>query len=156
MGEIVEEFHGKVSCIRRAGSANVDMVRWQGVMSRFAWLAVVAMIGCSSAAKPVPEPARLTPVTPDAAPAVTAADPPEPTAPLADCAFTRTVFCVTGEPTLTALQPSPFEWCPRTQPARQESVVPQDAQFSAAETRQRRASSEGACCYVEFSTMACD
>jgi hypothetical protein len=127
-------------------------------------IAMAVLVACSSSPKPTPKPAPAQPGQPaqhepepppyDVAPI--AEDPPEPTAPQAECAFARSVFCVTGQPTRTALQPSPFEWCTRTQPPRQQSVVPYDAQFSAGETRAHRATEPAACCYVEFSTMACD
>ena len=131
---------------------------------RWAWV-VIATMGCSSSPKPAPvgaahAPAQAQAHEPDQPPpydiAPVAEDPPEPTAPVVECAFDRTVFCVTGQPTRTALQPAPFERCARTQAARKPSVVAYDAQFSAGETRARRETEPAACCYVEFSATACD
>jgi len=100
--------------------------------------------------------AGVPPVVGDAGtPAGDHPDPPEPTAPQLECKFTRSTFCIAGQPTITALQPSPFEYCARTQPARAESLIAGEAQFSAAETRAKRATQADACCYIEFSTHAC-
>lgn len=138
-------------------------------MTRWLALATTLVLGCSSP-QPRPRPSAGTaaprvatgvdagvaapPIIDAAQPRV--GDPPEPAAPVADCAFTRTVFCTKGIPTRTARQPSPFQWCEPTQPARGSSVVKQEARFSALETRARRVTQPDACCYVEFSTMACD
>jgi len=67
------------------------------------------------------------------------------------------VFCQPGTPTLTALQPSPFEWCARTAAARADGGVGPRVtpQFSAAETRAHRAGDPDACCYVEFVARLC-
>src|SRR5262245_52051143 len=123
------------------------------------WLVLIAVAcGCRSTG----EPARAAPerstaaATAPARPAAADAGAGEPKAPEVECLFARSVFCIDGTPTLTALQPPPFQWCPRTQNARQPSIYALDAQFSPAETRARRAAEAQACCYVEFSTMACD
>lgn len=114
-----------------------------------ATIATVMLMACSSSPKPAPaEAAPAAAHEPDPPPpydvAPVAEDPPEPTAPQAECAFDRSVFCVTAQQ------------CAPTQPARKQSVVPYDAQLSAAETRTHRATEPAACCYVEFTATACD
>ena len=116
---------------------------------------VVMLVACSSPRDPV-RPAVPGDAAATADAAVAPDDPPEPKAPVVECAFERSVFCVAGLPTRTALQKSPFEWCSRTQPAREQSFYKLDAQFSAVETRARRKTQVDACCYVDFFTRACD
>jgi hypothetical protein len=119
------------------------------------WLFVIA-IGCGGTAEPVrPTPAQPV-VAVDAAATPEPDDPPEPKAPIVECAFERSVFCVEGVPTRVALQRPPFHWCRTTQPAREQSFYKLDAQFSAVETRDRRKTDAEACCYVDFFTRACD
>jgi len=129
------------------------------------WL-VVIVVACSSPR----EPARPTSVPADAAVvrdgftaeaavapmASEPGDPAEPKPPEVECVFEHHVFCVPGPPTRTAMQPSPFEWCSRTQPSREQSVYQLDAQFSAAFTRARRRTQADACCYIDYFTRACD
>jgi hypothetical protein len=93
----------------------------------------------------------------DPKPTAVAGDPPEPVAPQIECDIRREVHCHAVAGVLTAMQPSPFELCAKTAPAMSSSLVPDmTAHFSAAETRAARKREPSACCYVEFTTMACD
>jgi hypothetical protein len=58
----------------------------------------------------------------------------------------------------TALQRSPFHWCPRTLAAVSTgSLYPvAEAAFSPRATRASRVRDPEACCYVEFVATACD
>ncbi|HUJ58281.1 MAG TPA: hypothetical protein VLX92_07305 [Kofleriaceae bacterium] len=131
-------------------------------MVRLVWLvALIAACDAGRHTEPVAPvavaPARVAadaaPVPTDAAPA----DPPEPTQPQLECAFQRRVQCQRGTPTRTALQQSPFEWCPSELPVARKPFYGGDTlRFSAAETRNARRLDHDACCYVEFVATACD
>jgi hypothetical protein len=83
--------------------------------------------------------------------------PDEPEAPRLECLFARHVRCIDVAPTRTALQPTPFEWCPKTIPRSVPEPVDPEAHFSPCETRaeRQRAASDMRCCYVEFAMGAC-
>jgi hypothetical protein len=137
--------------------------------------AILVLCACSSGHDPAPPAPRTPGSTPHAidaaapldattaklsdastALATVAGDPPEPTAPQLECAFERLVTCEPGQPTRTALQRSPFEWCATSHPVAKPFYPGHARVFSAAETRRARAGQPGACCYVEFRATACD
>jgi hypothetical protein len=93
---------------------------------------------------------------------------PEPAPPPDDCAFTSEVRCFPPSPTTAAWQMAPFSGCPRTVPrwSQESDLVSDVPSFSRAWTQRERlrqagrtcgvTPDDGPCCYVQFSTRACD
>jgi len=101
---------------------------------------IVLLVACSSPSKPAPvaKPADAATVEP-------IFEAPEPKPPEIECSFSQSEFCVAGPK------------CAATQPARHpDPSIKLEAQYSTAKTRAKRATDPTACCYIEFSTEACD
>jgi hypothetical protein len=106
------------------------------------WL-VTVLFACSSTS--------VAPTTPPGP------GPVEPAAPVIECdVHPEPVHCEPGHPTRTALQPSPYPWCAREKPGSKHALGGTGRLFSAAETKVARAKDPAACCYLEWTWMACD
>jgi hypothetical protein len=94
---------------------------------------------------------------------------PEPQAPQLECVFRREVRCIEPRPVRSAWQLPPFTACPRTIPRWQQDrslAGGASALFSRKETRKARLTKlatgcgptpdSGVCCYVQFTSTACD
>jgi len=91
---------------------------------------------------------------------------PEPVQPAVECSFSRNLRCVPPSPTRSAWQMAPFSQCPRTIDRWSSDLFHAKPAFSRKETRAHRLAIAkkgctattplGPCCYVQFSTEACD
>lgn len=121
---------------------------------------LVVLVACSHPAAPADRaPVGSATVAPaDAHEGAIAGDPPEPTAPVVECAFDRRVRCMPALANDRPYQQPPFEGCPATRPRAVKDIAFPDAksQFSAVETRAARTKTPGVCCYIDFVATACD
>ena len=145
--------------VHHAGEAAVRLVE---AMSKSSPLAAVAREVASRRSERASQP-ELTVARVAGCPPPEGPIPEEPRPPIVECAIARLVRCQAASPVLSAWQAPPITACPREIPPAGPDVLRLPGRFSALETRNLRLAGtcgatpgDGDCCYVQFTSQACD